>query len=147
MLIELRFNNTSTSMTQPKVQSYIKQAERNVIQQAKFWNDFQEFLDSMQYSLRESLDNKYDAEEFSRGIQVLRSAAYKQQQFALARCFVISAVGGEDSKQYSKERAKKLFGGSYSTMQWLDENFRIPNYWKTADEEGFQEELKKALED
>lgn len=127
--------------------SYIQKAERNVIQQAKFWTDFQEFLDRMQYSLRDSLDNKYDAEEFSQGIQMLRKAAYKQQQFALARCFVISAVGGDDSKQYSKERAKKLFGGSYSTMQWLDENFRIPNYWKTADEEGFQEELKKALED
>lgn len=134
-------------MTTPKPSNYIKQAERNVIQQAKFWTDFQEFLDSMQYSLRESLDSKYDAEEFSRGIQMLRKASYKQQQFALARCFAISAVGGDEAKEYSKERARKLFGGEYSTMQWLDENFRCPSYWKTTDEEGFQEELKKALED
>lgn len=127
--------------------SYIQQAERNVIQQAKFWTDFQEFLDIMQYSLRESLDNKYDTEEFSQGIQMIRKAAYKQQQFALARCFAISAVGGEYSKQYSKERAKKLFGGDSSTIQWLDENFRIPMYWKDSDEQGFNEELKKALEE
>lgn len=127
--------------------SYIKQAERNVINQAKFWLDFQEFLDSMQYSLRESLDNPYDYDEFREGIQALRKASYKQQQFALARCFAISAVGGDAAKEYSKERARKLFGGDYSTIQWLDENFRCPSYWKTEDEEGFQEELKKALKD
>ena len=127
--------------------SYIKQAERNVINQAKFWTDFQEFIENMRWNIRNSVDNKYDIKDFDAGFELLRKAGYNQQQFALARCFAIQAVGGEEAKEYSKERAKKLFGGEYSTMQWLDENFSLPSYWQTSEEDKFNAELKQALDD
>lgn len=43
-----------------------------------------------------------------------------------------------------KEHAKRVFGGDYSTIQWLDPWCRIPSSWHAADEDGLKAELKEA---
>lgn len=125
---------------------YIKQLEQNVIDQASFWNSFQEMISAMQYRIGDITDSR-ERKEFNEGFQLLREGAYKQLQFALARCFAVSGVGGEKTKQFSKQRAEKMFGGDYSVMQWLDKNFVMPSYWRTDEETEFKQELADAIKE
>ncbi len=125
--------------------SLLKQAEQNVINQAKFWTDFFDFIDSIQYSLSNKLDIQQDRDEFAEGFGLIRQAAYKQMQFALARNFAFVGVGGEEATKYSKEQAKRLLGGRYSTVQFLDKWCRVPSSWSSFDAEELNAEIKEAL--
>lgn len=124
----------------------LKQAEQNVINQAKFWTDFFDFIDSMQYSIADKIDEQGpDRGEFAEGFRLLRQAAYKQMQFALARNFYMVGVGGEAAEAYSRERAARMFGGRYTVINWLDEWCRLPRSWKSSDEAALRAELADAL--
>lgn len=125
--------------------SYIKEAEQNVINQAKFWTEFVELIDSMRYSIYNKLDSHKSKEKFEEGLSLLRVAAWEEQQFALARCFCISGVGGKESEDFSKEQANRIFGGKYSSIQWLDKWNRVPSSWLVKDEESFRKELDDKL--
>ena len=127
--------------------SYIKEAEKNVISQAKFWTEFISFIEGMSHGINDKLESRTARDKFAEGLNKLREAARDEQQFALARCFALVGVGGEEAEEFSKERAKLLFGGKYSTMQWLDEWNRLPSSWMTAEEEAFEKELQDKLKD
>lgn len=80
-----------------------------------------------------------------KAFQELIQAAWKEQQFALARCFAFVGVGGKEATDFSKERAKALFGGKYSTIQFLEQWHQLPSSWSAAKEEMFEKELKENL--
>jgi hypothetical protein len=135
-------------MTQNTKRSFIKEAEQNAINQAKFWSDFCTFIDDVASGTMRRIDS-YDRSasvEFDEGFHKVRVAAYKQMQFAMSRCFMIQGVGGKEAEKFGREQASKIFKEDYSVMQWLDEHYRIPSYWKTADEDAFREEIKDAIE-
>jgi hypothetical protein len=131
---------------------WIKEAEQKALNEAKYWNDFLVFLDSIQYKVSALVDDDYGNYEgspkskFNKAFHDLRHAAYSQQQVVLARCFALVGVGGQEAEDYSKERAKKVFSDDYSVMQWLETNHRLPSSWRTKDEEEFRQELKESLE-
>lgn len=126
---------------------HIKEAEQNVLNQAKFWTDFLRFIDGMSYGISARLDSPQAKEQFAEGLTLLREAAWNEQQFALARCFALVGVGGKEAEKFSKERAKVLFGGGYSTIQWLDEWNRVPSYWLSSKNDEFKKELQEKLKD
>jgi hypothetical protein len=127
--------------------SYIKQAEQNVLNQAKFWSEAIEAFASIGDGLQHKLDHYSPGkEDFQEGIRRLIQGAYKEQQHALARCFALVGVGGEEAQAYARQRAKEVFDAKYSTMEWLDTWGRLPGRWLTEDREGFRAELDEKLE-
>ena len=128
--------------------SYIKEAEQNVLNQAKFWTEFAEFVQSMQYGIHNATDRHSPGrEKFDQAFDLLRRAAYEEKQFALARCFALVGVGGEEAEKFSREHAKRIFGGEQSVIEWLDGWNRVPSSWLASDEEALKSELKKSIED
>ena len=128
--------------------SYIKETEQNVLNQAKFWTEFAEMVNSMQYGIHNATDRYSPGrEKFDQAFDLLRRAAYEEKQHALARCFAFVGVGGKEAEKFSREHAKRIFGGDYSTIQWLDPWCRIPSSWMSEDEARFENELKEALKD
>ena len=128
--------------------SYIKEAEQNVLNQAKFWTEFAEFVQSMQYGIHNATDRHSPGrEKFDHAFDLLRRAAYEEKQHALARCFAFIGVGGEEAETFSREHAKRIFGGEQSVIEWLDGWNRVPSSWLAGDEEALKSELKKSIED
>ena len=128
--------------------SYIKDAEQNVLNQAKFWTEFAEFVMSMSHGVQNATDRYSPGRErFMQAFDLLLRAAYDEKQHALGRCFALIGVGGEEAERFSREHAKKIFGGDYSTMEWLDRWNRVPGHWLSKDQEAFEDELKSALKD
>jgi len=128
--------------------SYIKEAEQNVLNQAKFWTEFAEMVLSMQCGIHNATDRYSPGrEKFDQAFDLLLRAAYEEKQHALARCFALVGVGGEEAEKFSREHAKRVFSGNYSTIQWLDPWCRIPSSWRAADEDGLKAEFKEAAKD
>ena len=126
--------------------SYIKEAEQNVINQAKFWHEFLEFVRSMELGINNATDRwSPGREKFAQAFDLLRQAAYTEQQHAMARCFALVGVGGEAAEQFAKERARKIFSADRSVVSWLDSWNRLPSSWMSEDEEGLRTELKGRL--
>ena len=125
---------------------YIKEAEQNVINQAKFWHEFLEFVRSIESGINNATDRwSPGREKFAQAFDMMRQAAYMEQQHALARCFALVGVGSKAAENFSKEQARRIFGDNRSVIEWLDTWNRLPSGWMTADEEGFRAELKDAL--
>jgi hypothetical protein len=126
--------------------SYIKQAEQNVLNQAKFWTELLDFLDSFGRGLQHRT-NRYSpgVEDFQQGVSALIQGAYKEQQQALARCYALAGIGGEEAQAYARERALEVFDGKYTAIQWLDEWCRTPRSWTTQTEREFKEEVRSRL--
>ena len=128
--------------------SYIKEAEQNVLNQAKFWTEFAEFVQSMQYGIHNATDRYSPGrEKFDQAFDLLRRAAYEEKQFALARCFALVGVGGEEAEKFSREHAKRIFGDNYAVIHWLDQWNRLPSAWRADDEEALRTELKGSLKE
>ena len=128
--------------------SFIKQAEQNVINQARFFNDLMNCLASMQHGLGALTDRwSPGREDFAKGFELLRKAAYAEHQHALARCFAFIGVGGEEAEAFSREQARRVFRNDHSIIQWLDEWNRLPSGWNTGDENGLRAELDQAMSD
>ena len=128
--------------------SYIKEAEQNVLNQAKFWTEFAEMVQSMQCGIHNATDRYSPGrEKFDQAFDLLRRAAYEEKQHALARCFALVGVGGEEAEKFSREHAKRIFGGEQSVIEWLDGWNRVPSSWLAGDEEALKSELKKSIED
>lgn len=126
--------------------SYIKEAEQNVISQAKFWHEFLEFVRSMESGINNATDRwSPGREKFAQAFDMMRQAVYMEHQHALARCFALVGVGGERAEQFSKEQAQRIFGNNQSVIQWLDTWNRLPSSWMTEDEEGLRTELKERM--
>jgi hypothetical protein len=124
----------------------IKEAERNVINQAKYYTDLIGVLDDLQHGVLRTLDSHSPGrEKITEGFNQVRQGVYSEMQFALARCFCIVGIGGEEAVAYSREQAKRIFDGRHTTMEWLDNWHRLPSSWLTSEAEAFEAELKEAL--
>lgn len=126
--------------------SLIKEAEQNVINQAKYYTDLIQVIDDLQRGVLETVERHSPGrDEIADGFNQIRQGVYKELQYALARCFCIVGVGGEEAEAYSREQAKRIFSGRYTTMEWLDQWHRVPSQWRTSVQEAFEAELKGAL--
>lgn len=126
--------------------SYIKEAEQNALNEAKYYTDMLEFMYGMSYNMLNRIDSYAPGRaDLADGFALIRKGLCAQQAEALSRCFAFVGVGGEEARKYSKETAKQVFDGRYSVSHLLDEHFRYPSCWRTEDEENLKAELKEAL--
>lgn len=125
--------------------SYIKEAERNVLNQARYYSDAMEFFRGMAANLSNCTHDYAGQKEIREGIDLVMRGLYKEQQFALSRCFALVGVGGKEAEKFSRENAQRLFGGDFANMQWLNEWRHLPGHWMVDDEKKFTAELKEAL--
>ena len=133
---------------QVKSKQYIKEAEQNVINQARFYTDLIGVLDSMQRGMLGRMDRYSPGrDEVSEGFLLIQKGVHKELSAALARCLLVIGVGGEEAEAYSREQARRVFGKGGTVMEWLDEWNRLPSCWSGDDEAGFREELQEALKD
>ena len=129
--------------------SYIKEAEQNALNLAKYYVDMFELIDSLEHGMAaRATDFRTSGgprQKMLEGFGLIRDALYQEQQMNLARCFALVGVGGKDAQDYSKKEAQRIFGGRYSNIDLLDEYFRIPHSWRVDDEQNLVAELKEAL--
>lgn len=126
----------------------IKEAEKNVIRIAKTWEDALSFCDALN-NFGNTMCNEYiGRQEFFEGLHKIRSAMYKEYVTALSRCFCFVGVGGEDAKNYSKERFEKVFSNKqYEVMSFLDKFGHCPSSYKDHDEKEFRKQIDEKLEE
>lgn len=126
--------------------TFIKKAEKNVINISKELSDILEILDGLSRIGNRYLQIEEDKKIYFEGLKNMRYAIYKKFVQSIAQCFYMVGVGGEEAKQYSREQAREIFNGKYSVMQYLDKYGMIPGAWKGDDEKQFKKELKEAIE-
>jgi hypothetical protein len=123
--------------------SFLKQAEQNVINQAKAWADAMEFLNALQNFGNRACHDYIGKEKFFAGLTLMRQAMYQEQSEAIRNCFSLVGVGGEEAAKYSRDRFKEVFSDKYQIMQFLDKWGHCPNSYKTADREAFEAECRE----
>lgn len=126
---------------------YLKQAEQNVVNRAKVYNDFLEIIDAFSRFGNKVCNDRTSKDKFFQGLQLIRDAIYAEQSMALRECFYFVGVGGKEAESYSREMFKKVFGEDYSIMQFLDQWGNIPSSYKISTEEEFRFECKKKIEE
>lgn len=124
--------------------SLLKQAEQNVINQAKSWADAMEFLDALTNFGNRACHDYIGKPKFFEGLSLMRQAMYQEQSEAIRNCFSLVGVGGEEAAAFSRERFKEVFGGKYQIMQFLDKWGHCPSSYATAEREAFEAECKTA---
>lgn len=127
--------------------SFIKQAEANVIGQARFYTEAVEFFTEMAPTLGSRAATTAGRELMCEGLSKLVQGLQLEQQAALSRCFILSGVGGTEAAAFSREQAKRLFGGRYSTIEWLHQGHQTPLSWRESDEHAFEAELAGRLKE
>jgi hypothetical protein len=124
----------------------IKQAEQNVINIAKSFQDFYQIIEAMEFFGIQFCKEWIGKENFFKGISLIRKAINAEQNNAIANCFVLSGVGGEAAKQYSKEMFEKYFDSKsqYNVTHFLDKYGQLPG-WKLDDEKGLRKEAQELI--
>lgn len=126
--------------------SLLKEAEQNVIAQAKFFHDLLSFLDNFSYGTAVKMNSSTtNRDMFLSGMRKVKEAIYAEMQAAFSRCFVFVGVGGEEASKLSQEYAQEVFNGRYCQMRWLDQWYDIPRTWNDMDESRFNKEAADAL--
>lgn len=124
--------------------SLLKQAEQNVINQAKAWADAMEFLDALANFGNRACHDYIGKPKFFEGLELMRQAMYQEQSEAIRNCFSFVGIGGEEAAAFSRERFKEVFSGKYQIMQFLDKWGHCPSSYTTAELEAFKAECKSA---
>ena len=125
--------------------SLLKEAEKNVVMQAKFFHELLTFVDSFTSATSHKMVSHTNRDAFTDGMIRAKDAIYAEMQFAFARCFAFMGVGGDEANKLSNEYAKELFDGKYSKIQWLDKWYSIPNGWRSSDEAQITQEMQEAI--
>lgn len=127
--------------------SFLKQAEQNVINQAKAWGEAMEFIDALSNFGNRACHEYIGKGKFFEGLSMMRQAMYAEQSEAMRNCFNLVGVGGEEAATFSREKFKEIFSGKYCVMQFLDKWGHVPGSFKTEDKEAFIAECKLAAKD
>ena len=101
--------------------SLLKQAEQNVVNRAKAYNDALEFVDALANFGNRACREYVGKSEFFEGLKLIRSAIRAEQSEAIRECFYFAGVGEGEAAEYSKQLFKHVFGGKYQVMSFLDQ--------------------------
>lgn len=125
----------------------LRQAEQNVINQAKAWSDAIEFLDALSNFGNIACHEHIGRAEFFEGLKKMRRAMWQEQSEAIRNCFTLSGVGGEAAAAFSRERFKDVFSGKYQVVQFLNKWGHCPSYYTVDEMDRLKSEAKDAIED
>jgi hypothetical protein len=126
--------------------SFLKQAEQNVINQARAWSEALVFVDALYNFGSNACHEWIGKKQFFEGLQMIRNAMYAEQADAIRNCFVLSGIGGEEAKAFAREKFKESFGGKYCVIQFLNAWGHMPSSFSPKDEKEFLAECAKEIE-
>lgn len=90
----------------------IKQAEEKVINLCKEMDDMISICDALICAGNKFFEREDMRADYFKGLSLMRGAIFNKYQESLARCFVLSGVGGDKASEYSRETFKKMFKGN-----------------------------------
>jgi hypothetical protein len=130
--------------------SLISQAEQNLVNICRAFDDTQNFLDAMRNFGQHYITREAHKELFFEGLQKLNTAHQAAFSDAIRSCFTFTAAGSGEALAYSKERFKKAFGTDegmqIGIMNYLDRHGQIPQGWRTDVEDAFRKEAADIIE-
>lgn len=128
-----------------KQKSILKQAEQNVINNAKYCQDILKIVEALEmFSYRYMYDS--DIDEAIDALQKFRNTVYKTMNEHLVRCFMFVGVGGEEAEKFSFEQFKEHFGDNrYCVARFLDKAGNLPSCWSSEDEEQLRKEVLEKI--
>lgn len=127
--------------------SLVKQAEENVVKQAKAFDDILKITDALASVGNRICHEHIARNKFFEGLSLMREALYAEHSNAIRKCFLFVGVGGESATEYSRQVFKKTFGGDFEIMSFLNQWGHLPSFVKTEEYERFQEELNEVIEE
>jgi hypothetical protein len=132
--------------------SFLKQAEQNVVNDAKYCQDVLHIIDALRSFTYQYMDKQIDGERYKRatdGLNQFRDAIYDQLNNNLARCFMFSGVGGEEAAKYSQEKFKEHFNeeNRYAVMHFLTKGGYHPHCWSGDTENKFRKEAQEKIKE
>lgn len=125
--------------------SLLKQAEQNVVNRAKAFNDALAFVDALRNFGNRACREYVGRDDFFKGLELIRKAIRAEQSEAIRECFYLVGVGGKEAEEYSKQMFKRVFSGKYQIMGFLDQWGHTPSSYKTVEREAFQAECDEAI--
>lgn len=135
--------------TEPRTDdSLLRQAERNVVNRAKVFDDIFLLLDALQNFGYKFCSEFYGLPKFKEGMKLIREALKNEHYRAISDCFNFVGIGGEEAAEYSREQFKKYFNDTdrVMVMHFLDKYGRIPSSWEVEVEDRFRREASERIE-
>jgi len=131
--------------------NYIKEAEQNVVNVARAYQDFLDVLDALAVFGNNYCNEYIGGKKFFEGLAMMREAAYHEYTNASMNAMMFTGVGGEEATKYAREKFERAFGKrdgiKYSVMQFLDQYGRHPGSYMTNDEEEFRKQVDEKLKE
>ena len=127
--------------------SLVKQAEQTCLNTAKDLQGLLTIIDALAHAGSKMFNHQSKSlDDFSEGIQLIRSAIYEKYAHSIINCFMFTGVGGKQAIDYAAEQFKERFGTDrYVIMNLLNEHGTVPSKWDADMEEEFQKEAKKLI--
>ena len=129
--------------------NYIKEAEKNVVNNARYCQDVIKVVEALRRFTYRFMDNRTDTARYNRAMSAFsefRDAVYDQMNENIAKSFLFVGIGGEDALKFSREKFKEHFGEErYVVMHFLEEGGNLPMSWKKDVEEEFREQAKQKI--
>ena len=129
---------------------YIKEAEKNLVNICKVFDDAMQFVDALQLFGERYCNDYIGLPEFREGIQKIKRALNAEHANATRNCFMFVGVGGEEAKKYSKEMFVDAFDDSdipMGIMHFLDKYGKHPSWYYDKDESAFRKQAKEKLKE
>jgi len=127
--------------------SYIKKAERNLVNICKSFNDVMKITDALSHFGGNYCQLPANRDMFYEGMHKIRMALLSEHYRAESALLTFVAVGGKEAQDYSKKEFEKYFNEEErrSVMQFLDKYGSIPSSWRVEEEKDFRKEAKKKI--
>ena len=128
--------------------SYIKEAERNIINQSVAFQDMLKVIEALERFGNLACKEYVGKKEFFEGLQLMRMGVYAEFVRAQSELLMFAGIGGKDAQEFAKKRFEEFFGEKrYAVMHLLDRWGQNPCWYKTADEEAFRAEAKDKIKE
>jgi hypothetical protein len=127
--------------------SLLKQAEQQVVNRAIQLREINKILDALR-SFSYKYCNEYVAgKEFDQGLQMMRSAIYREFADACCNLTIFAGIGGGEAEQFCRNEFKRLFSDEqrFAVMGFLESNGSNGHSYLTSDEEKLRQEAREQI--
>jgi hypothetical protein len=128
----------------------LKEAEKNVVKIARFWQDMLKICDALNIVGNNACREHVARDDFFKGLNILRNAMYRELVHSMSDCFVFSGVGGKEINDFSREQFEKLFHNDpkeckFVIMNFLEQFGQRPSSWYSDEEEKFRKQATEKI--
>jgi len=124
---------------------YIKKAEQATINVASKWKLFDKFLWTIAHFGNKHCNEHISKSKFFEGLQMLRSAASEELQYALFKVMEVEMLGGESTHEFLRKEFSYLSDEDVGTMYLLDEDGVLPRRFSVEEHKEFKKQIREKL--